>query len=236
MKNKGRNTFIVSYDWQDFFDTLTKPTEKVKLINAMFAFAKKDTEKLTHTEKAMDKDTAMAWIAIKRSMSYHEEDYNEKCARNRENARLGGQAKARNSVANATERYQTLPNASERCRTVANAALYDNDTDNDKKENIYTKEKSERYNQEQLLSENFADREVASKFADFLAMRANLRNNKEVTTVETFEALVAQLRELATNKEEAIKVLNNSIRNNLTDLYPLKKENTSKTDEVKYAN
>ena len=227
MKNKGKRTFVVSFDWQDFFDNLKKPNEKIKLLNAMFAYAQKQ-ERLPTIEKSMDKDTAMAWVAIKRAMSYFEEDYEEKCAKNRANASLGGQAKARNRVANASERYQTLATVSDRCPN-------DNDYDYDTKEKYIQKKSSERYSLDELLQSSFSDTEVASKFKDFLNMRANLPNNKEVSTVETFDALVTKLRSLAKDKAEALQVLNNSIINNLTDLYPPKKQ---KGDEggVKYAN
>lgn len=230
MKNKGKRTFVVSFEWQDFFDNLKKTTEKVKLLNAMFAHAQKQ-ERLSAIEHAMDKDTAMAWVAIKRAMTDFEDNYEEKCARNRANASLGGLAKAYNILANASERYQTLPNASERCP---------NDYDYDSKEKsiykIYTqKESSERYNLDELLQANFTDSDVASKFSDFLSMRAGLGKNKEVTTIETFSALVAKLRELAKSKDEALRILDNSIINNMTDLYPVKKAK-SEASEVKYAN
>ena len=227
MKNKGKRTFVVSFDWQDFFDNLKKPTEKIKLLNAMFAYAQKQ-ERLLTIEKSMDKDTAMAWVAIKRAMSYFEEDYEEKCAKNRANASLGGQAKARNRVANASERYRTEATVSDRCPN-------DNDYDYNKEENIYTKEESERYNLDELLQSSFADTEVANKFNDFLNMRAKLPNNKGVSTVATFNALVEKLRTLAKNKQEALKVLENSIINNLTDLYPLKNK-SSDEGGIKYAN
>lgn len=120
---KEKKTFLMSFDWQDFFDNLKKPTEKVKLINAIFAHAQ-NQNRLSSIENSMANDTKMAWIAIKKTMTQFANDYKEKCAKNRQNASLGGQAKARNFVANASERHRTLANGSETCPN-------DNDYDND---------------------------------------------------------------------------------------------------------
>ena len=227
MNQKEKQAFLFRYKWLNRMNRLS-PTQIALLVKTMGAYSQRqDIRELT---KKMNEKTLIVWELIQEDMQDDIQAYEEKCIRLRQNARLGGLSKSRNSLANASKSNQMLANGS-KCTQIER----DNDSDSDIKEKIYKKENSNCLPLDELLQSSFSDTEVASKFNDFLNMRANLPNNKGVCTVETFDALVTKLRSLAKDKTEALQVLNNSIINNLTDLYPPKK---SKAEEggVKYAN
>ena len=227
MNQKEKQAFLFRYKWLNRMNRLS-PTQNVVLVKTMGAYSQRqDIRELT---KKMNEKTLIVWELIQEDMQDDIQAYEEKCIRLRQNARLGGLSKSRNSLANASKSNQMLANGS-KCTQIER----DNDSDSDIKEKIYKKENSNCLPLDELLQSSFSDMEVASKFNDFLNMRANLPNNKGVCTVETFEALVTKLRLLAKDKAEALQVLNNSIINNLTDLYPPKSKK-SEEGGVKYAN
>ena len=231
MKQKEKQAFLFRYKWFNRMSRLT-PTQIVLLLKTMNEYSQ-DIDIKEYTKK-MNEKTLIVWELIQEDMQEDMQAYEDKCNRLRQNARLGGLAKSRNNLANASNCYQMEANGAKCTQIVP-------DSDSDIKEksiykNIYTqKENSNCYNLDELLQSCFTDAEVANKFNDFLKMRANLPNNKGVSTVETFNALVEKLRTLAKNKKEAIKILENSIINNLTDLYPLKNK-SSDEGGIKYAN
>ena len=227
MKQKEKQAFLFRYKWLNRMSRLT-PTQIVLLLKTMNEYSQ-DLDIKEYTKK-MNEKTLIVWELIQEDMQEDIQAYEDKCNRLRQNARLGGLAKSRNILANASKCYQMEANDTKSTQIVP-----DSDSDSDIKEKIYKKENSNCYNLDELLQSSFADTEVANKFNDFLNMRAKLPNNKGVSTVATFNALVEKLRTLAKNKQEALKVLENSIINNLTDLYPLKNK-SSDEGGIKYAN
>ena len=228
MAQKEKQAFLFHFKWFKRMEKLSA-SQKALLLDTMNLYSQ--NLDIKNNINKMPEKVSMIWDIIQEDMQDDIDLYNKKCLKNRQNASLGGLAKAHNRVANASECYQTLPNATVRCRS-----LPDIDIDTDSKEKIYKKESSECYNIDELIQSKFADADVANKFAEFLAMRAGLGKNKEVTTIETFNALIDKLRTIATNKTEALQVLNNSIINNLTDLYPPHKNNKTAEGGVEYAN
>lgn len=227
MNQKEKQAFLFRYKWLNRMNRLS-PTQIALLIKTMGAYSQKQDFK--ELVKKMNEKTLIVWELIQEDMQDDIQAYEDKCNKLRQNARLGGLSKSRNILANATKSNQMLANGAN-CTQIER----DNDSDSNIKEKIYKKENSNCFHLAELLQSNFSDIEIANKFNDFLNMRANLPNNKGVCTVETFEALVSKLRILAKDKTEALQILNNSIINNLTDLYPPKK---TKTEEggVRYAN
>ena len=227
MKQKEKQAFLFRYKWLNRMSRLT-PTQIVLLLKTMNEYSQ-DLDIKEHTKK-MNEKTLIVWELIQEDMLEDMQAYADKCNRLRQNARLGGLAKSRNILANASNCYQMEANGA-KCTQI----VPDSDSDSDIKERIYKKENSNCYDLDELLHSSFADVEVAKKFNDFLNMRAGLGKNKEVATLETFNSLVTKLRELAKSKQDALQIIDYSIRNNLTDLYPLKNK-SSDEGGIKYAN
>ncbi len=247
MKEKSppvKQGFLFKFKWLNRMSRLTA-TQKILLLETMNAYAQ--NQDISLFLKKMQEKTMIVWEMIQEELLEDMLAYDTKVTILRENARKGGKAsaakreasKSKQMVPNGSNFNQMVPNGSnfnqkQPKATKSNQIEPDNNNINintklNNKEKIYKKEIMD------LLSEKFVDEEVVGKFVDFLNMRAGLGNNKEVTTIETFEALVEKLKKLASNKEEALQVLNNSIINNLTDLYPIKNKK-KESGGVQYAN
>lgn len=231
MKQRERQAFLFRIKWLNRFERLT-PAQVMLIIKAINAQVQQQDISM-HTKKMQEK-TLIVWELILEELQEDMQAYEIKCEKLRENASRGGLAR----IANASKCNQMLANGSK-----SKQIERDSDSDIEEKsiyKNIYTqKEDSNCLNFAQiceLTREKITSSVVADCFVAYLTMRDSLPNNKSVSNEITLDTLIARLRDLAHTEEEAIKVLNNSIRNNLTDLYPLKKESTSKTDEVRYAN
>lgn len=229
MQKKEKQAFLFRYKWFNRLNRLS-PSQIVTLLQAMNEFAQGND--VQDKIKKMNEKTLIVWELIQEEMQEDKQAYEAKCQKLRENASLGGLARNRNNIANATKCYQMQANDSI-CTQI------ERDSDSDIKEKIYKKENSKCYNFEEICSmvqDSIKDCDVSGKFIDFLRMRASLGKNKEVTTQVTLDALIAKLRNLAKSKQEALNVLNNSIINNLTDFYPPNKEAKGRTGGLKYAN
>lgn len=106
MQDTEKRGFLFRYRWSSLFEHLSAG-QVALVIKAMTAFSKGQNVKKI-VDKMAEK-TQMAWEWIADDMLQDIKSYEARCAKNRENAKLGGQAKAKNS-----ERYQSLPNATER--------------------------------------------------------------------------------------------------------------------------
>lgn len=109
MQDTEKRGFLFRYRWSSLFEHLSAG-QVALVIKAMTAFSKGQNVKKI-VDKMAEK-TQMAWEWIADDMLQDIKSYEARCAQNRENAKLGGQAKAKNS-----ERNQSLPNATERNRT-----------------------------------------------------------------------------------------------------------------------
>lgn len=127
MKDKEKQGFLFRYRWASLLEHLSAG-QVALVIKAMTAFSK--GQNIKKIQDKMVEKTVMAWEWILDDMQQDIRSYEAKCAKNRENAKLGGQAKARNS-----ERYISLPNAPERVSKNANGSEtchIDRDRDKDK--------------------------------------------------------------------------------------------------------
>ena len=83
-KGKGKNSFVVPYDWEGIFTSLG--AEKAgQLLFAVFALEKRGEE-----YAGADPAISMAMRFIKNSLDYNREKYQERCERNRKNGQKGG--------------------------------------------------------------------------------------------------------------------------------------------------
>ena len=74
---------------------------------------------------------------------------------------------------------------------------------------------------ESKIAESFTDESLKSSFIDFLAMRANIK--KPISTSGALTRMINRLKKLSEGDESlADKILDQSIRNNWQDIYPLK--------------
>ncbi len=127
MKDKEKQGFLFRYRWASLLDHLSAG-QVALVIKAMTAFSK--GQNIKKIQDKMVEKTIMAWEWILDDLQQDIKSYEDKCAKNRENAKLGGQAKARNS-----ERYISLPNAPERVLKNANGSEtchIDRDRDKDR--------------------------------------------------------------------------------------------------------
>lgn len=227
MKQKEKQSFIFRYKWFNRFERLSA-TQIVLLLKAMNAYSKQ--QDISIYTKKMQEKTIIVWELIAEDLLEDMQAYESKCEKLRENASRGGLAR----VANASKCTQMTTFAS-KCTQIEPYS----DSDKDKKEKIYKKEKSKCLTFEQiceLARTKINNNIVADCFISFLTMRDSLPNNKSVSNEVTLDTLIRRLHELAHNEDEAINILNNSIRNNLTDLYPLKKDTIKESVDIKYAN
>ena len=74
---------------------------------------------------------------------------------------------------------------------------------------------------DQLINQNFSDEELKTTIYDFIKMRKAI--GKPLTT-RGLELMIKKLLDLATNVDEQVEILNNSIMNNWQGIFPLKQE------------
>lgn len=81
---------------------------------------------------------------------------------------------------------------------------------------------------ESRISESFTDESLRSSFMDFMAMRVNIK--KPISTSGALTRMINRLKKLSEGDESlADKILDQSIRNNWQDIYPLKEGYSSKS-------
>ena len=114
MQDTEKRGFLFRYRWSSLLEHLSA-SQVTLVVRAMTAFSKGQNVKKI-VDKMAEK-TQMAWEWIMDDMTQDIKSYEARCAKNRENAKLGGQAKAKNS-----ERYQSLPIATERVPKIANGS------------------------------------------------------------------------------------------------------------------
>lgn len=74
---------------------------------------------------------------------------------------------------------------------------------------------------ESRIAESFTDESLRSSFNDFLAMRVNIK--KPISTSGALTRMINRVKKLSDGDESlADKILDQSIRNNWQDIYPLK--------------
>ena len=88
----------------------------------------------------LDKETNMAFIAIRQDLVRNAESYAVKCETNRKNGKKGGRPK-KNEDEEGTERFSEKPNGPFENPTKPNKTLYENDNENEN-EVIYLKKKT----------------------------------------------------------------------------------------------
>lgn len=80
---------------------------------------------------------------------------------------------------------------------------------------------------ESRIQESFTEESLRSSFRDFLAMRVNIK--KPISTSGALTRMINRLKKLSEGDESlADKILDQSIRNNWQDIYPLKEGYSSK--------
>ena len=108
MARADKKSFIVYHDWEDAFRALDTDEERAQLCMAMFSYAirRKIPEDLSPKLR-------FGFQFIKQCMDRDFEKYEEICRENARRGALGGEAKKRNSQANASERYRRLANVAD---------------------------------------------------------------------------------------------------------------------------
>lgn len=91
----------------------------------------------------------------------------------------------------------------------------------DKKEKKESKKDS---NYDSIINELVTDEDIKEALYEFIKMRKLI---KKPMTDRALRQLINKLFTLSTNKEEQLQILDNSIINNWSSLYPLKKENNN---------
>lgn len=100
------------------------------------------------------------------------------------------------------------------------------DIDKEKK-----KERKKENNYDSIIDEMVSDENIKEALYEFLKMRKLI---KKPMTDRALKQLINKLFSLATNKQEQLEILDNSIINNWSSIYPLKKEsnNSYKRTEI----
>ena len=99
----------------------------------------------------------------------------------------------------------------------------DIDLEKDKKKE--KKESKKDNNYDSIINELVSDEDIKEALYEFLKMRKLI---KAPMTDRALRQLINKLYTLSTNKEEQLQILDNSIINNWSSLYPLKNENNNK--------
>ncbi len=83
------------------------------------------------------------------------------------------------------------------------------------------------------IEESFTEDFLKNSFRDFLSMRVNIK--KPITTAGALTRMINRLKKLSEDDESvADKILDQSIRNNWQDLYPLKDKSAEKVVSTVY--
>lgn len=110
----------------------------------------------------------------------------------------------------------------------------DNEDDNDKEDDIKKKEKNKkRKTFEDVFSENHFSKELENTIKDFIDMRKTI---KKPMTTRALELLIKNLDKLTNLEEEKIAILNQSIERSWQTVYPLKTDDTPKTNQTSKGN
>lgn len=80
-----------------------------------------------------------------------------------------------------------------------------------------------------IINELVNDEDIKEAIYEFIKMRMLI---KKPLTDRALKQLINKLYTLSTNKQEQLQILDNSIINNWGSIYPLKKENSHKRNEV----
>jgi hypothetical protein len=97
------------------------------------------------------------------------------------------------------------------------------DLEKDKKKE--KKESKKDSNYDSIINELVTDEDIKEALYEFIKMRKLI---KKPMTDRALRQLINKLYTLSTNKEEQLQILDNSIINNWSSLYPLKNENNNK--------
>ena len=97
----------------------------------------------------------------------------------------------------------------------------DIDIEKDKKKE--KKESKKDSNYDSIINELVSDEDIKEALYEFIKMRKLI---KKPMTDRALTQLINKLYTLSTNKEEQLQILDNSIINNWSSIYPLKNENT----------
>ena len=106
----GKNSFIIHYDKRAMIESLIVRNDgelSYERVGRLF-FALMDRAEIGETDIPMDDMTRVAYAALYPQIDADKLKYEKKCEKYRENASLGG-------IAKATNRYQSLPIVANRC-------------------------------------------------------------------------------------------------------------------------
>lgn len=109
MARADKKSFIVYHDWEDAFLALDTDEERAQLCMAMFSYAIR-----REIPEDLSPKLRFGFQFIKRCMDRDFEKYETICRENAARGALGGEAKKRNSLANASERMRTLTNVADK--------------------------------------------------------------------------------------------------------------------------
>ena len=104
---------------------------------------------------------------------------------------------------------------------------------NDKTKDIKTNKKEKKETEfDSVINENFTDEELKQTIYEFIKMRKAI---KKPMTTRALELLIEKLNKMASNEEEKIAILNQSIEHGWQTVYPLKTNNmrNSSKGEIK---
>lgn len=104
---------------------------------------------------------------------------------------------------------------------------------NDKTKDIKTNKKEKKETDfDSVINENFTDEELKQTIYEFIKMRKAI---KKPMTTRALELLIEKLNKMASNEEEKIAILNQSIEHGWQTVYPLKTNNmrNSSKGEIK---
>lgn len=109
-----------------------------------------------------------------------------------------------------------------------NNTSFNNTTNNTNNKKESKKEKKSNY--DAIINELIKDKDVKEGIYEFIKMRKLM---KKPLTDRALKNIINKLFTLSTNKEEQLKILNNSIESNWLSVFPLKKDNYgSKRKEI----
>lgn len=223
MKESKKNNFIMYESWTDTI--LNLPSElKCEVIDALIKYARgEDISEYGQAAKAI----ILPWC---KEIDSNTEKYEETCEKRKENGRKGGLKKAENvakdskCLANGSKtkqmvskNYQNLhDNESDSVSESDNESVSVNDLKETPSESVCKKKTSKKespvyFPQDELLEKTFQD---------YIEMR---KRKRAPLTDHAMDLAIKHLTELSGgDNNKAVKILENSIRNSWTDVYPLK--------------
>lgn len=213
MANKKAVGFILEKDQKEIIDELDNEEAGI-IFKAIYEY--ETSKQIPKLNKAL----RIVFKQFKVKLDFYDKKYNETCEKNRENAEKRWQ---KHKDTHEYERIQS--DAMDTNKSKENKIKENKSKNNIKESKKERTEQSSETGYDFIISQFVSNEKIKEALYDFLKMRKMI---KKPMTDRALKQLINKLLTMSNNEGTQLEILDQSIINNWSNIYPLKEENKNK--------